>query len=92
MRTTVTLDSDVAHLLREEAHRSRTSFKAVLNEAVRRGLAPAKLESSAPYRVEATDLELRSDLSQENLDDAAEDFELEAFRRTARKLASQLES
>jgi hypothetical protein len=41
MRTTLTLDPDVARLLREEAHRQRRPFKDVVNEAIRRGLAPA---------------------------------------------------
>ncbi|HVU37820.1 MAG TPA: hypothetical protein VHC95_05755 [Opitutales bacterium] len=38
MRTTVTLENDVARQLREAAHRQGRSFKAVLNEAVRAGL------------------------------------------------------
>ena len=38
MRTTVTLDQDVHHLLKEVAHRSGQSFKQVLNDAVRVGL------------------------------------------------------
>ena len=41
MRTTLTLDPDVARLLAEEAHRQRKPFKHVVNEALRRGLAPA---------------------------------------------------
>jgi hypothetical protein len=40
MRTTLTLDPDVARLLVEEAHRQRKPFKEVVNEAIRRGLAP----------------------------------------------------
>lgn len=92
MRTTVTLDPDVEHLLREEAHRSRTSFKSVLNDAVRRGLTPAERLPSEPYRVEASDLGLRPGLDAERLDDASDELELEAFRRTARKLESQLGS
>ena len=39
MRTTLTLDADVARLLKEEAHRQRKPFKQVVNEAIRRGLA-----------------------------------------------------
>ena len=48
MRTTLTLDPDVAHLLDEQVHRQRTSFKQVVNDALRRGLTgtgpQAKLE------------------------------------------------
>ena len=41
MRTTLTLDPDVAHLLEEAVHRQRKPFKEVVNEALRRGLVPA---------------------------------------------------
>jgi hypothetical protein len=40
MRTTLTLDPDVVRLLEEERHRRRTSLKQVVNDAIRRGLAP----------------------------------------------------
>ena len=39
MRTTVTLDPDVKHLLTEAAYRQSKSFKATLNDAIRAGLA-----------------------------------------------------
>ena len=40
MRTTLTLDPDVARLVTEEVHRRRKPFKLVVNDALRRGLAP----------------------------------------------------
>ena len=40
MRTTVTIDADTEVLLKEEAARTGQSFKVVLNEAIRRALAP----------------------------------------------------
>lgn len=40
MRTTITLDDDVANKLRENAYRDSKSFKQVVNEALRAGLAP----------------------------------------------------
>ena len=39
MRTTVTLDPDVASRLKEHTRRHRISFKEALNTLVRRGLA-----------------------------------------------------
>lgn len=39
MRTTLTLDDDLARELRERAHRSGRSFKQVVNETLRAGLA-----------------------------------------------------
>ncbi|MGB0743508.1 MAG: antitoxin [Opitutales bacterium] len=38
MRTTVTIDADTEHLLKEEATRTGHSFKVVLNEAIRTAL------------------------------------------------------
>jgi hypothetical protein len=38
MRTTVTIDPDVALLLKEEMERSKVPFKQALNGAIRRGL------------------------------------------------------
>jgi hypothetical protein len=49
MRTTVTLDEDVAAKLHEAARERRVSFKVALNEAVRVGLGGAA--AARPYRV-----------------------------------------
>ena len=52
MRTTLTLDDDVADALRERARLLNTSFKEVVNDTLRRGLSPAPKEArSAGYRV-----------------------------------------
>jgi hypothetical protein len=54
MRTTLTIDPDVGRLIEDEVHRSRKSFKQVVNDAIRRGLSPvARATPSAPYRVKA---------------------------------------
>lgn len=45
MRTTLTLDDDLAMMLRQEAEASGRPFRDVVNEALRRGLeAPAARE------------------------------------------------
>jgi hypothetical protein len=51
MRTTLTLDPDVARLLAEEAHRQRKPFKQVVNEAIRRGLSPRPSARLGRFRV-----------------------------------------
>lgn len=57
MRTTVTLDEDVAAKLRSEARRSGKPFKQALNEALRRGLLENKRGSiRRAFRVKARDL------------------------------------
>jgi len=54
MRTTLTLDEDVAAKLTEEARRTGRPFKRVVNEALRTGLA-AKANAGAlpPFRIAA---------------------------------------
>lgn len=58
MRTTVTLDPDVAAKLRETARERGVSFKAALNDAVRVGIDRAQ-PSSRPYRVDARPMGVR---------------------------------
>ncbi len=57
MRTTVTLDEDVAAKLRAEARRTGKPFKTVLNECLRAALSAGRGRSrSASFRVEPRDL------------------------------------
>ena len=51
MRTTLTLDRDVAIALREEARRSGQPLKRIVNEALRAGLAQRKRPASRRYRL-----------------------------------------
>jgi hypothetical protein len=53
MRTTLTLDDDVAARLQAEARKTGRPFKAVVNEYLRAGLAQRRaLKAAAPFRVE----------------------------------------
>ena len=56
MRTTLTLDDSLAKRLKDEAHRSGRSFKAVVNEAIRAGLAGASKKPARKYRRRAHSL------------------------------------
>jgi hypothetical protein len=52
VRTTLTLDADVVQLIEDEVHRVREPFKKVVNDALRRGLAPRPSRRPARrYRV-----------------------------------------
>ena len=67
MRTTLSLDDDVAAKLQKETRRRKTSFKAVVNDCLRRGLeAPSEAELAAPFSVEPRPMGLRAGL---DLDD-----------------------
>ena len=48
MRTTLTLDDDVARSLRERARLLNLPFKQVVNETLRRGLSPGAGEARRP--------------------------------------------
>ena len=48
MRTTLTLDDDVADALRERAKLLNLPFKQVVNETLRRGLSPEAKKTSTP--------------------------------------------
>jgi hypothetical protein len=58
MRTTVTLDSDVAAKLKQAARERGISFKEALNTNVRRGLE-SEGAASKPYRVKTRRLGAR---------------------------------
>jgi hypothetical protein len=81
MRTTITLEPDVEKLLRDETHRTRRSFKAVVNDAIRTGLASRRVEEPAPvYRVKPASMGLRPGVDTTQLQDLADELEAEAFR------------
>lgn len=67
MRTTVTLDDDVAAQVREVARERGLSFKEALNSALRAGLSSARSSRTSRYRVPVRDLGLRPGV---NLDKA----------------------
>jgi hypothetical protein len=58
MRTTVTLDDDVAAAVQRVASERGLSFKAALNTLLRAGLAP-ETASSRPYEVPSRPMGLR---------------------------------
>ncbi|MDE0139057.1 MAG: ribbon-helix-helix domain-containing protein [bacterium] len=52
MRTTLTLDDDLADALKEQAQRTDQPFKKVVNDTLRRGLSPALVETAPRYLVD----------------------------------------
>jgi len=58
VRTTVTLEDDLAARLRERARERDLPFKAVLNEAIRSGLADAGAPSQ-PYRMKTSPMQAK---------------------------------
>ena len=77
MRTTLTLDDDVAAKLRAEARKTDRSFRETVNEALRRGLVtPRAASGRRRFTVSARDLgELQAGVSLDNIDDLLERIE-----------------
>lgn len=77
MRTTLTLDEDVAAKLKAESRRAGRSFRDVVNETLRRGLAGRRLTGPRePFKVRTRDLgDLKPGLSLDNIGDLLERLE-----------------
>ena len=57
MRTTLTLDDDIAAKLKAEARRFGRSFRDIVNDTLRRGLASRRAAPTLkPFKVVARDL------------------------------------
>jgi len=81
MRTTLTLDPDTEKLLRDEQHRTKSSFKEVLNTAVRTALRPAR--RSRPKLLPPRPMGLRTGIDPRDLAGLADELEAEIYLRAA---------
>jgi predicted transcriptional regulator len=75
MRTTITLDDDVAARLKAESRRSDRTFREVVNEAIRLGLARRSSGERKPFKVVARDLGLRDGVALDNIGALLEQIE-----------------
>jgi hypothetical protein len=81
MRTTVTLDPDVAARLHAVARERGVAFKVALNDAIRSGLDASSLPAR-PYRLETRPLGLRPGVDLDHaLRLAADDEDAEIVRK-----------
>ena len=77
MRTTLTLDEDVAAKLQTESRRTGKTFREVVNEMLRRGLAVRSAATELePFRVVARDLgDVLPGLSLDNVSELLDQIE-----------------
>lgn len=75
MRTTLTLDEDVAKLVRKEVRRSGASLKTVVNRYLRIGLGTSGKGPRKRFVVHARPLGLRPGLSYDNVEELLEALE-----------------
>jgi hypothetical protein len=83
MRTTLSLDPDVAQKLQARMASENASFKQVVNDALRRGLNAEVPKPAKPFRVTAHSFGLRPGIDIHKLNQLADDLEIEAFSADA---------
>ena len=87
MRTTITFDPDVEHLLRSAMQASGQSLKATLNEAIRLGLAGTVVTASPQrFTVEPQPMGLRTGIDPARLGELDDAIEADAFLDLSRSL------
>ena len=75
MRTTLSLDEDVASLLQREMRRSGASLKETVNELLRLGLMASRNGTRKPFVVTPLHLGLPPGLSYDNVEELIETLE-----------------
>jgi hypothetical protein len=83
MRTTLTLDNDVARLLDEAVHRERRPMKQVVNDALRRALSPQVQRER--LTLTPHDSAIRPGLDVARLNQLADELDDEAILDTSRR-------
>jgi hypothetical protein len=87
MRTTLTIDDDVADKLKDYARRKRLSLKEAVNTVLRRGLtAPeARRAAARRFRVDVFDSPFRSGVDPLRLNQLSDELEAEEDTARARR-------
>lgn len=76
MRTTLTIDDDIAKLVDHEVRQSGDSFKGTVNRLLRLGLTAARQpEKNKPFEVTPFPLGLKPGLSYDSIPELLEDAE-----------------
>lgn len=79
MRTTVTIDAEVERLLRKAMHERGQTFKSVLNDALRKGLADVDDDTGEePFLVRSHGMGLRPGIDPGRPAASADDLEADA--------------
>ncbi len=82
MRTTLTIEPDVEQLLQREMRRTERSMKAVVNEALRRGLGAQGKPSRPPrFGVEPHAFAFKAGIDADRLNQLVDELEAEEISR-----------
>jgi hypothetical protein len=89
MRTTITLDDDVLRLIRQVMHDEQKSFKATVNDLIRRGSIAASPKRRKPFVVRARHMPFKPGIDVARLSDLADELEMEELlSKKSRRRAS----
>ncbi|MEY3480648.1 MAG: hypothetical protein RIQ71_1423 [Verrucomicrobiota bacterium] len=81
MRTTLTLDPDIAQRLRQELASGKKSFKEVVNERLRLGFGLKKAKQREPFLVKAHSSDYQPGIDQTKFNQLVDELEVEEFIR-----------
>lgn len=81
MRTTLTLDDEVAERLREATSLGKQTFKQIVNDALRKGLGLHAQPVMKPYRVSPHSSEFLPGIDPGKLNQLADELDAEEFRK-----------
>ena len=85
MRTTITLDDDIAQVLERESKTNRVSFKEIVNSTLRRGLVAGGMSAADIPKVVSRPFGggLLPGFDPDRMNQLNDEFEVEAFREKA---------
>ena len=91
MRTTVTVDPDVEQLLRVAMLQTGQSFKATLNQAIRKGLSGVVVNAAQPpFKVKPKAMGIRPGVDPVRLQELDDELEIDAFLELTHRLERQI--
>ena len=87
VRTTLTIDDDLGRALRETARLNGRSFKSVVNEALRRGIAVGEKPAAPrePFRVESASMGFAPGVDEFKLNQLVDELEMDRFLHKTRR-------
>ncbi|MES2997335.1 MAG: hypothetical protein V4733_11055 [Verrucomicrobiota bacterium] len=85
----MTLDDDVAQILKDVSHQSHKPFKNVLNDTLRQGLKQYDSAKEAPFVVRAKPMGLRAGIDPAGFQKLVDDLAAESFLETTKDLTER---
>jgi hypothetical protein len=79
MRTTLTIDPEIADRLKQEAALGKRSFKVIVNEALRKGLGMEAPKRAQRFRVKPHSSRLLPGIDPTRLNQLVDELEVDAF-------------